>query len=47
MNPPENVQLFEGEIAANIFTAMAMVSKPGLAQIIINMLFRFKPAPIV
>lgn len=29
-----------------IYTAMAMVSKPGLSQFIMNLLFRFKPPPI-
>ena len=29
-----------------IYSAMAMVSKPGLSQLIMNMLFRFKPPPI-
>src|SRR5688572_3546709 len=29
-----------------IYSAMAMVSKPGLAKFIMNILFKFKPAPI-
>lgn len=29
-----------------IYKAMAMVSKPGLSQLIMNMLFRLKPPPI-
>lgn len=29
-----------------IYSAMAMVSKPGLAQFIMNLLFRFKKPPI-
>lgn len=29
-----------------IYSAMAMVSKPGLAQFIMNILFRLKPPPI-
>jgi len=29
-----------------IYSAMAMVSKPGLAQFIMNLLFRLKPPPI-
>jgi hypothetical protein len=29
-----------------IYSAMAMVSKPGLSKLIMNMLFRLKPPPI-
>jgi hypothetical protein len=37
---------FSAEQLPNVYTAMAMVSQPGLAKFIMNMLFIVKPPPI-
>jgi hypothetical protein len=44
--PDKATRKFSTEQLPNIYTAMAMVSKPGLAKFIMNILFRFKPPPI-
>lgn len=44
--PDKATRKFSTEQLPNIYTAMAMVSKPVLAKFIMNILFRFKPAPI-
>ena len=44
--PDKETRRFSTEQLPNVYTAMAMVSKPGLAQLIMNILFKFKPPPI-
>lgn len=44
--PDKETRRFSTEQLPNVYTAMAMVSKPGLAQLIMNILFRFKPPAI-
>ena len=44
--PDKETRKFSTEQLPEIYTAMAMVSKPGLAQLIMSMLFRLKPPPI-
>ena len=44
--PDKETRRFSTEQLPEIYTAMAMVSKPGLAKLIMNILFRFKPPPI-
>lgn len=44
--PDKETRRFSTEQLPTIYTAMAMVSKPGLAQLIMNILFKFKPSPI-
>ncbi|MDI3322262.1 STAS/SEC14 domain-containing protein [Pinibacter soli] len=44
--PDKATRKFSTEQLPNIYTAMAMVSKPGLAQFIMKILFRLKPPPI-
>ncbi|MBF9255426.1 STAS/SEC14 domain-containing protein [Pontibacter sp. 172403-2] len=44
--PDKETRRFSTEQLPNIYTAMAMVSKPGLAQLIMNILFKFKTPPI-
>lgn len=44
--PDKETRKFSAEQLPNVYTAMAMVSKPGLAQLIMNILFRFKPPAI-
>jgi len=44
--PDKETRKFSAEKLPEVYTAMAMVSKPGLAKLIMNMLFRFKPPPI-
>lgn len=44
--PDKATRQFSTEKLPEIYTAMAMVSKPGLAQLIMKILFRFKPPPI-
>ena len=44
--PDKATRKFSTEKLPEIYTAMAMVSKPGLAQFIMKILFRFKPPPI-
>ncbi|MCU7550701.1 STAS/SEC14 domain-containing protein [Chitinophagaceae bacterium LB-8] len=44
--PDKETRKFSTEQLPNVYKAMAMVSKPGLAQLIMNILFKFKPPPI-
>lgn len=44
--PDKATRKFSTEKLPEIYTAMAMVSKPGLARFIMKILFRFKPPPI-
>jgi len=44
--PDRETQKFSTEQLPVIYSAMAMVSKPGLSQFIINLLFKFKQPPI-
>jgi hypothetical protein len=44
--PDKETRRFSTEQLPLIYTAMAMVSKPGLAKFIMNILFRLKPPPI-
>lgn len=44
--PDKQTRVFSTQQLPVIYTAMAMVSKPGLAQFIMNILFRLKPPPI-
>lgn len=44
--PDKETRRFSTTQLPVIYSAMAMVSKPGLAQFIMNILFRFKPPPI-
>jgi hypothetical protein len=44
--PDKETRKFSTEQLPNVYTAMAMISKGGLAQFIMNILFKFKPPPI-
>jgi hypothetical protein len=44
--PDKSTRLFAAAQLPQVYTAMAMVSKGGLAKFIMNILFRFKPPPI-
>ena len=44
--PDNATRKFSTEQLPVIYKAMAMVSRPGLSQFIMNILFRFKPPPI-
>lgn len=44
--PNKATRKLSAEQLPNIYLAMAMVSKPGLAQLIMNVLFRLKQPPI-
>lgn len=44
--PDKETRRFAAEQLPVIYKAMAMVSKPGLSKLIMNVLFRFKPPPI-
>jgi hypothetical protein len=44
--PDKGTRKFSTEQLPIIYSAMAMVSKPGLAKFIMNILFRLKPPPI-
>jgi hypothetical protein len=44
--PDKETRKFSAEMLPEIYSAMAMVSKPGLAKLIMNILFKFKPPPI-
>jgi hypothetical protein len=44
--PDKETRKFVNEQLPNIYTAMAMISKPGLAKFIMNFLFALKPPPI-
>jgi len=44
--PDKETRKFSAEQLPNVYTAMAMVSKGGLAQFIMNLLFKFKQPSI-
>ena len=44
--PDKETRKFAAEQLPNVYRAMAMVSKPGLAKFIMNFLFKLKPSPI-
>lgn len=44
--PDKQTRKFAAEQMPIIYSAMAMVSKPGLAKFIMNILFRFRTPPI-
>jgi len=44
--PDKETRKFSTKQLPNIYTAMAMVSKPGLAQLIMKLLFKFQNPPI-
>jgi hypothetical protein len=44
--PDKETRQISTEMLPKIYVAMAMVSKPGLAQLIMKMLFKFTPPPI-
>ena len=44
--PDKETQKFSREQLPNIYTAMAMISEPGLAKFIMNLLFRLQSPPI-
>lgn len=44
--PDKATRQFSTEQLPNVYKAMAMVSKPGLSQLIMNILFKFKQPPI-
>jgi hypothetical protein len=44
--PDKETRRFASEQLPKVYTAMAMVSKPGLAALIMNVLFKFRTPPI-
>lgn len=44
--PDKATRKFSAEKLPEIYTAMAMISEPGLAGFIMNLLFKMKPPPI-
>jgi hypothetical protein len=44
--PDKATRQFSTEKLPEIYSAMAMVSKPGLSKLIMNILFRFKAPPV-
>lgn len=44
--PDKATRTFSTKMLPVIYSAMAMVSKPGLAKFIMNILFKLKPPPI-
>ncbi len=44
--PDKETQKISKELMTEVYTAMAMVSKPGLAQLIMKVLFSFSKPPI-
>lgn len=44
--PDKETRRFSTEQLPNVYKAMAMVSKPGLSKLIMNILFRLKTPPI-
>ena len=44
--PDKETQKFSREQLPNVYTAMAMISEPGLAKFIMNLLFKLQPPPI-
>jgi hypothetical protein len=43
--PDKETRKFSSEQLPNIYSAMAMISKPGLSKFIMNLLFSFKAHP--
>jgi hypothetical protein len=44
--PDKETRLYSAEQLPNVYSAMAMVSKPGLSKLIMNILFRLRKPPI-
>jgi hypothetical protein len=44
--PDKETRAYSAEKLPEIYSAMAMVSDPGLSKFIVNILFRFMPPPI-
>jgi hypothetical protein len=44
--PDKETRRYSAEQLPNVYSAMAMVAKPGLSKLIMNILFRLKPPPI-
>ena len=44
--PDKETRKFSTEQLPKVYTAMAMVSKPGLSKLIMTILFKFKSSPI-
>jgi hypothetical protein len=44
--PDKETRKFSTEQLPQVYSAMAMVSKPGLSKFIMNILFKFNPPPI-
>ncbi|MFZ1633562.1 MAG: STAS/SEC14 domain-containing protein [Chitinophagales bacterium] len=44
--PDKATRKFSSQMVPEIYTAMAMVSKPGLAQLVMRMVFAFQKPPI-
>ena len=44
--PDKETRKFSTEQLPNVYKAMAMVSKPGLSKLIMNILFKLKQPPI-
>lgn len=44
--PDKETRKFSTEQLPTVYKAMAMVSQPGLAQLIMRLLFKLKPSPI-
>jgi hypothetical protein len=44
--PDKETRKFSTEQLPQIYSAMAMISPPGLSKLIMNLLFKFKPPPI-
>lgn len=44
--PDKTTRVYSKEQLPNVYKAMAMVSKPGLAQFIMKLLFKFQQPPI-
>lgn len=44
--PDKATRAFSSKAVAEIYSAMAMVSKPGLSSLIMNLVFRFSKPPI-
>lgn len=44
--PDKETRKFSTEQLPKVYSAMAMISEPGLAKFIMNILFKFQPPPI-
>ena len=44
--PDKATRKFAAEQLPHIYKAMAMIARPGLSKLIMNVLFKFKPPPI-